>query len=87
MSILLTFLVLSAPFALAAALSWAAHRSGSLSLRLDQFRVSGPMVGRLFDDPSSDRDSLRVTHDMDAIRSRFEDHPTWPASGVLGERR
>lgn len=87
MSIVLTVLVLSAPFALAAALSWAAHRSDSFRFRIDQFRFSAPMVGRLFDESTNDRDNLRVNHDLDAIRSRFEDHPSWPVSGVLGERR
>ena len=42
------------------------------------------MVGRLFDD---DRDAYRVEHDVDAIRTRFEQNPMWPASGALGERR
>lgn len=34
-----------------------------------------------------DRDSSRTQHDFDAIRSRFEHQPAWPASGTLGERR
>ena len=38
MTTALTFLILIAPFAVAAALSWAAHRSDSLRLRFDQFR-------------------------------------------------
>jgi hypothetical protein len=84
MTIALAFLILIAPFALAAALGWAAHRSGALRLHLDQFRFSAPMVGRLFDD---DRDLYRVEHDLDAVRTRFERHPVWPASGALGERR
>jgi hypothetical protein len=46
--------------------------------------VSAPMVGRLFDD---DRDAFRIEHDLDAIRTRFEKSPAWPASGALGERR
>jgi hypothetical protein len=83
MTVALTFLILMAPFAVAAAISWAAHRSGSLRWRIDPFRVSAPMVGRLFDD----RDAFRVEHDLDAIRTRFEKSPVWPASGAMGERR
>ena len=84
MTVTLTFLILIAPFVVAAALSWAAHRSGALRMRIDQFRVAAPMVGRLFDD---DRDAFRVQHDLDAVRSRFERSPIWPASGATGERR
>jgi hypothetical protein len=83
MSTALAFLILIAPFALAAFLSWAAHRSGSLRLHLDQFRWAAPMAGRLFED----RDSSRVAHDVDAIRTRFEQHPSWPVSSASGERR
>jgi hypothetical protein len=68
MSIFLTFLILLAPFALAALLTSAAHRSGALRLHLDQFRWAGPMTGRLFED----RESYRAQHDLDAIRTRFE---------------
>ncbi|MGH3676090.1 MAG: hypothetical protein ACRDU5_10205 [Mycobacterium sp.] len=83
MSTALTFLILIAPFVVAAALSWAAHRSGALRVRLDQFRLAAPMGGRFFDD----RDAFRVEHDVDAIRTRFEQHPVWPSPGALGERR
>ncbi|MBB2992088.1 hypothetical protein FHR72_003584 [Mycolicibacterium iranicum] len=83
MSTALAFLILIAPFALAALLSWAAHRSGVLRVHLDQFRWSAPMTGRLFDD----RDSYRVQHDVDAIRTRFEEQPSWPVSSASGERR
>ena len=84
MTVALTFLILIAPFAVAAALSWAAHRSGTLRMRIDQFRLAAPMVGRLYDD---DRDAYRIEHDVDAIRTRFERNPMWPASGAMGERR
>ena len=84
MTTALAFLILIAPFAVAAALSWGAHRSDSLRIRFDQFRWSAPMVGRLFED---DRDGFRVAHDVDAIRSRFEKQPFWPVSGATGERR
>ena len=88
MTTALTFLILIAPFAMAAALSWAADRSGSLRLRLDQFRIAGPMSGRFFGpDVADDRDGSRIEHDVDAIRTRFEQQPVWPASGALGERR
>lgn len=83
MSTALAFLILLAPFALAAFLSWAANRSGSLRLHIDQFRWAAPMTGRLFDD----RDSYRVQHDVDAIRTRFEEQPSWPVSSASGERR
>jgi hypothetical protein len=80
MTTAMTFLILIAPFAVAAALSWAAHRAGSLHMRLAQFRVAAPMGG-LFDD----HDSRRL--EQDAIRTRFEQSPSWPASGAVGERR
>jgi hypothetical protein len=80
MTTALTFLILIAPFAVAAALSWAAHRSGSLHVRLVQFRVAAPLAG-LFDD----RDARPLGRD--AIRTRFEQSPSWPASGAVGERR
>jgi hypothetical protein len=84
MTTALTFLILIAPFAVAAALSWAAHRSGSLRLRIDQLRMAGPMSGRFFED---DRDAYRVGHDVDAVRTRFEKQPFWPSSGSLNEGR
>src|SRR5258705_9209205 len=84
MTTALSLLILIAPFAVAAALSWAAHRSDSLRIRFDQFRWSAPTMGRLFED---NRDGFRVAHDVDAIRTRFERQPFWPASGATGERR
>jgi len=54
-----------------------------LRLHADQFRLSAPMVGPLFDDA----DARRISHDLDAARTRFEQHPVWPSSGALGERR
>ena len=54
-----------------------------LRLHADQFRVSAPMVGPLFDDA----DARRMDHDLDAVRTRFEQHPVWPSSGAIGERR
>ncbi|VEG58087.1 Uncharacterised protein [Mycolicibacterium aurum] len=88
MSTALAFLILLSPFALAAILSWAANRSGSLRLHLDQFRWAAPMTGRLFDDAEGrGRDSYREQHDLDAVRTRFEQHPTWPATTASGERR
>jgi hypothetical protein len=83
MTTALALLVLAAPFALAALLTWAADRTGTLRLHLDQFRVAAPMVGRLFDD----REVVRAQHDIDAIRSRFERQPAWPSSTATGERR
>lgn len=84
MTTALAFLILGSPFAVAAALSWAAHRTGSLRFRLDQLRMAGPMSGRFFED---DRDMFRIEHDVDAVRTRFEQQPSWPASGAVGERR
>ncbi|AKK29671.1 hypothetical protein [Mycobacterium sp. EPa45] len=57
-----------------------------LRLRAGQFRVSAPMVGPLFVE-GGDADARRISHDLDAVRTRFEQHPSWPSSGVLGERR
>ncbi|MET0454233.1 MAG: hypothetical protein ABW137_20560 [Mycobacterium sp.] len=71
MNILLVILILSAPFALAALLSWASHRS--------EF-----MRARLFGEMTT-RDYYRV--EDDALRTHFAQHPSWPVSGVLGERR
>lgn len=92
MTTLLTYLaliaVLVSPFALALGLSWAARRTGILRLSLDQFRSAAPFVGRLVSsDNSLDRDGLRAVHDLDAIRTRFEDQPSWPVSSASGERR
>jgi hypothetical protein len=42
------------------------------------------MSGRFFDD---DRDAIRVDHDAEAVRTRFEQQPFWPASGALSEGR
>ena len=59
-----------------------------LRFHAGQFRVSAPMVGPLFDDGiGRDADERRMTHDLDAVRTRFEQHPVWPSSGALGERR
>lgn len=73
MTVILAFLVLSAPFALAALLSWVFHRH-------DTARIS---LLNEFGDP----DVHRAWHDADAARTRFERHPSWPMSGVTGERR
>lgn len=73
MNVILAFLVLSAPFALAALLSWAGHRNDA---------VRGALL-REFGEP----DRYRVLHDIDAARTRFESSPSWPASGATGERR
>ncbi len=83
MTTAMTFLILIAPFAVAVALSWAARHSDPLRIRFDRFRWS-PVMGRLFED---DRDGSRAAHDLDAIRTRFEKQPFWPASGATGERR
>ena len=51
----------------------------------DEYRFTTPMVARLLED--GDADYRRTGHDLDAVRTRFERHPAWPASGVTGERR
>lgn len=72
----LGFSILLAPFVVAAALGWAAHRSDGIRVGRDQFRVSG-----------EGSDALRTEHELDAIRTRFERRPARPTSGPLGERR
>lgn len=83
---LLVALVLLAPFAATAAITSVSHRDGTLRLHSRQFRPAAPLVGRLYAD-DHDADARRVEHDLDAIRTRFEQHPAWPSPGVLGERR
>jgi hypothetical protein len=73
MNVLLAFLILLAPFALAVVATWAFHRH-------DAMRTS---LLSEFDDP----DYYRVEHDALATRTRFERSPAWPASGAMGERR
>ena len=73
MSVTLTFLILLAPFAIAALFSWAARRS-------DPMRTYLASV-------VDDRDWYRAQHDADATRTRFEHSPAWPVSGAMGERR
>ena len=89
MTALITFLLLSvvlvAPFGVVAAIAAVSHRDGTLRLNLRQFTPRAPMVGYLYDE--RDADARRVGHDCDAIRARFEQHPVWPSSGALGERR
>lgn len=72
MTVALALLILISPFAIAAALGWAAHRGGIFRISTDQF---------------PDYETYRVEHDLDAIRTRFEHDPAWPSPGVLGERR
>jgi hypothetical protein len=73
MDMLLTFLILAAPFAVATVLSWSSHRG-----RTTRTYLEGVV---------DDADWYRIQHDADAVRTRFEQAPTWPASGVRGERR
>ena len=90
MTAILTFLLVTiallAPFAATAAITSVSHRDGILRLQGGQFRVGAPLVGRLYDD-GYDADARRVEHDLDAVRTRFENHPVWPSPGVFGERR
>ena len=68
MTVVLTMSILLAPWAVAVALAWAAHRSNGLRFGLDQFPVSAPMRGRL-----SGADAPRMARELDAIRTRFDD--------------
>lgn len=87
MTVALALSIMISPFVVAAALSWAAHRSHTLRIRLDQFRLSAPMLGRLSGTDAVNYETYRAERDLDAIRTRFEHHPSWPRPGVLGERR
>lgn len=80
MTVALALIILIAPFAVAAALGWAAQRSNILRFRLDLFDMP-------FQAGQADYEAYRAGHDLDAIRSRFEHQPSWPSAGVLGERR
>lgn len=80
MTVALALIILISPFAVAAAVGWAAQRSNVLRFRLDLFDLPFSVNQR-------DYDTYRAGHDLDAIRSRFEHQPTWPSAGVLGERR
>jgi hypothetical protein len=71
MDVILTFLILASPFAVAVAFSWAAHR---------RHPGHAYLAGVAEDD-------YRVEHDLAAIHSRFERNPVWPLSGAMGERR
>ncbi len=94
MTAMITFLLLAAlvlaPFGVVAVVATVSHRDGTLRLHSRQFRVAAPFVGRLYDDGNDhvhDADARRVGHELDAIRTRFEEHPVWPSPGVFGERR
>ena len=50
---------------------------------LSPFALAALISGRLFED----RRSYRVQHDLDAIRTRFEQQPRWPSSSATGKRR
>lgn len=76
MTVALALIILALPLAIAAAVSWAAHRNAVPRFRLDQFDPSPP-----------DYEMYRAGHDLDAVRSRFERRPSWPSAGALGERR
>lgn len=71
MNVILTFLILAAPFAVAVAVSWAADRR-----RPAHAYLAGVA-----------EDDFRVEHDVAAIHSRFERYPLWPLSGAQDERR
>ena len=78
MNTAVTFLILTVAFTVIALLVRVANRTSSRRLRLDQFRMAAPLSGRLFGD--NDPDAYRIRHDVDAVRTRFEQHPHWPSS-------
>ena len=59
--------------------------NGSLRWYLDQYRFTTPMVSWLLED--RDADTRRMGHDLDAIRTRFEQQPSWPTSGARADSR
>jgi hypothetical protein len=56
---------------------------GRLRRFLDEYRFSTPTVSRLVEDA----DYRRMGHDLDAVRTRFEQHPAWPGSGARADSR
>ncbi|WP_019972106.1 hypothetical protein [Mycobacterium sp. 141] len=82
MTVALALVIMALPFVVAMALSWTAHRAGILRIQQDQFRTYAPFAGRL-----ADYDTQRAEQDLDAARTRFEQHPSWPSGGASGERR
>ncbi len=80
MTVALALIILISPFAVAAAVGWAAQRGNVLRFRLDLFDLQ-------FGSTNPTTTTYRAGHDLDAIRSRFEHQPAWPSAGVLGERR
>ena len=76
MTTALTFFILIAPFAVAAPISWAAHRSDCM-----RFGASGQLMNRLLNFEQT------AERDPEAVRTRFEQNPVWPVSDATGERR
>ncbi|WP_099022344.1 hypothetical protein [Mycolicibacterium palauense] len=76
--------VLLTPIGLVAALTLRSRRRGRLRRPTRRFRFAVPAVSQL---PGDDPDIRRVSHDVDAIRTRFENQPVWPHPGSRGERR
>lgn len=73
MSMFLIFTILVVPFIAAALLSWAVQR--------------GQPVRTYLEGVAEESDWYRAAHDGEEARNRFEHAPTWPGSGVTGERR
>ncbi|WKG02957.1 hypothetical protein [Mycolicibacterium sp. HK-90] len=73
MTVAIALIILASPFVVAAAVSWAAHRDGTLRFRMDLF--------------APDYESYRAGHELDAIRTRFERQPFWPTAGASGDHR
>ncbi|WP_264070967.1 hypothetical protein [Mycolicibacterium komossense] len=85
LSLLLLIVVLLAPFALVAVLAARSRGSHFLRGHLDQMRYTNRDVARLVEE--GDADGRRLDHELDAIRTRFEQQPSWPTSGVRSDSR
>lgn len=62
-----------------------AHTFRPLRRYLDEIRFTTPMVARLLEE--RDADGRRLDRELDAIRTRFEQAPTWPTSGRRADNR
>ncbi|EKF22057.1 hypothetical protein C731_3929 [Mycolicibacterium hassiacum DSM 44199] len=80
MTTALTFLLLGSPLLIAGLFAWLSGRRRTAAWTLLPPNRYGSACGE-------DRDTPRVTHDLDAVRTRFERQPAWPCSGAVGERR
>ncbi len=80
MTVAFALIILASPFVIAAVVAWVARRHNVLRFRLDLFDLP-------FAVDRPDFEAYRAGQDLDAIRARFERHPSWPSAGASGERR